>query len=442
MKRFFLTLVFAAVIGVSASAQGKYGADSAECVKYLSYYKEFLKNNAIDEATPRWRKAYELCPPTANQNMLLDGQKILRNLIAKNSANSIYREALIDSLLTLHDVRIANYPTFALTARNNKSLDMINYVKDNNKLYNGLLENIRYTKENTNTSVFVFLMKTASDLYTAGSITAEDVMNVYGEIDGYINEAINETKAKGKSVAILEGVLKDVESLFIASNVASCDNLIALFTPRYQANPTDKDLLSNIVMMLSSAEDCTNNDLFLNASKSLDEIEPTHSSAFFLYRLYSSRNENDLAKEAMLKAIEREDSDSVQDAEYYLELGSFSYKKMNDRASAVEYAKKAIELNPQLAGKAYLLIGSIWGNTTCQGNDIEKRAPYWVAVDYLVKAKNADASLAETVDPMIATYSQYFPDQAEAFMFNVLDGDSYTVSCSGMRETTRVRTQK
>lgn len=442
MKRFFLTLVFAAVIGVSASAQGKYGADSAECVKYLSYYKEFLKNNAIDEATPRWRKAYELCPPTANQTMLVDGQKILRNLIAKNSANSIYREALIDSLLTLHDVRIANYPKYALTARNNKSLDMINYVKDNNKLYNGLLENIRYTKENTNTSVFVFLMKTASDLYTAGSITAEDVMNVYGEIDGYINEAINETKAKGKSVAILEGVLKDVESLFIASNVASCDNLIALFTPRYQANPTDKDLLSNIVMMLSSAEDCTNNDLFLNASKSLDEIEPTHSSAFFLYRLYSSRNENDLAKEAMLKAIEREDSDPVQDAEYYLELGSFSYKKMNDRASAVEYAKKAIELNPQLAGKAYLLIGSIWGNTTCQGNDIEKRAPYWVAVDYLVKAKNADASLAETVDPMIATYSQYFPDQAEAFMFNVLDGDSYTVSCSGMRETTRVRTQK
>lgn len=442
MKRFFLTLVFAAVLGISAGAQGKYGADSAECVKYLSYYKEFLKNNAIDEATPRWRKAYELCPPTANQTMLVDGQKILRNLISKNSANAIYREALIDSLMTLHDVRISNYPKYALTARNNKSLDMINYVKDDNKLYNGLLENMNYTKENTNTSVFVFLMKTTSDLYTAGGLAAEDVMNVYGQIDGYINEAISEAKAKGKSVAILEGVLKDVESLFIASNVASCDNLIALFTPRYQANPTDKDLLSNIVMMLSSAEDCTNNDLFLNASKSLDEIDPTHSSAFFLYRLYSSRNENDLAKEAMLKAIEREDSDTIQDAEYYLELGSFSYKKMNERASAVEYAKKALELNPELAGKAYLLIGSIWGNTTCQGNDIEKRAPYWVAVDYLVKARNADPSLAETVNPMIATYSQYFPDQAEAFMFNVLDGDSYTVSCSGMRETTKVRTQK
>ena len=56
----------------------------------------------------------------------------------------------------------------------------------------------------------------------------------------------------------------------------------------------------------------------------------------------------------------------------------------------------------------------------CQGNEIDQRSPLWVAVDYLVKAKRADATLAETVDPMIAQYSKYFPDQAEAFMFNVL----------------------
>ena len=89
-----------------------------------------------------------------------------------------------------------------------------------------------------------------------------------------------------------------------------------------------------------------------------------------------------------------------------------------------------------------MLIGTIWGSQKCEGNDIEKRAPYWVAVDYMRKAKNADETLADEANKMIAQYSKYFPQQSEAFMFDVLDGASYTVSCGGMRETTIVRTQK
>ena len=38
------------------SAQGKYGADSAECIKYLSYYKEYYKSKNFDAALPNWRK--------------------------------------------------------------------------------------------------------------------------------------------------------------------------------------------------------------------------------------------------------------------------------------------------------------------------------------------------------------------------------------------------
>ena len=46
MKKFTLVLlaVLALSTGNKAFAQGKYGADSAECVKYLSYYGEHFKN--------------------------------------------------------------------------------------------------------------------------------------------------------------------------------------------------------------------------------------------------------------------------------------------------------------------------------------------------------------------------------------------------------------
>jgi hypothetical protein len=58
------------------------------------------------------------------------------------------------------------------------------------------------------------------------------------------------------------------------------------------------------------------------------------------------------------------------------------------------------------------------------------------------KAKNADPALAEDADRMISQYRAYFPQTAEAFMYNITDGESYTVACNGMRAVTTVRTQK
>jgi hypothetical protein len=77
----------------------------------------------------------------------------------------------------------------------------------------------------------------------------------------------------------------------------------------------------------------------------------------------------------------------------------------------------------------------------CGGDEVEKRAHYWVAVDYLIRARNADPSLTEDANTQIRQYSAYFPQKAEAFMYDVVDGQSYTVSCGGMQATTTVRTQ-
>ena len=116
--------------------------------------------------------------------------------------------------------------------------------------------------------------------------------------------------------------------------------------------------------------------------------------------------------------------------------------KNGQNAKAYSAAQKAIELNPTLAGKAYFLMGTIWGSSSCGGNEIERRAPYWVAVDFLQKAKSADPSLTEDANKLIGSYSAYYPQTAEAFMYDLTNGQSYTVSCGGMRATTTVRTQK
>ena len=115
--------------------------------------------------------------------------------------------------------------------------------------------------------------------------------------------------------------------------------------------------------------------------------------------------------------------------------------KVYVRPAEIVPARKAAELDPANQGKAYYLIGTIWGSVRCGGNEVERRANYWVAVDYLQKAKAADGSLTEDCDKLIIAYRKYYPVKSDAFMYELLDGQSYTVNCGGMHATTTVKTQ-
>ena len=442
MKRIVLLITVAALSLLGSgkvSAQGKYGPDSTECIKYLSYYTEYYKQKNYDAALPNWRQAYKYCPPTARYSMLSDGTTLLRNLIQKNQHNPVYKAQLIDSLMTIYNQRVEFWPKYATSSLNNKALDMYNYLKDEpQKLLEGLTEVVEQTKANTRPNIFLFQISTAVDLYKTGLLDPEEVINIYETGIAYLNQITPKNDVEARSI---EKTKTDFESVFITSQVASCDNLIALFTPRYEADPQILDLSKNIVRMMSMTEGCMDNDLFLNAVQTVYNLEPSHSSAYYLYRLYSSRGDFDNAVKFMQEAIASEESVATDDANYNFELAAFCFKN-GKNAMAYEAAQKAVELDAAVAGKAYMLMGTIWGSTICGGNEIERRAPYWVAVDFMNKAKNADPALAEEANNYIRQYSAYYPQTAEAFMYDVTDGQSYTVSCGGMRAVTTVRTQK
>ena len=442
MKRFVLLISVAAIalIGSSkVSAQGKYGPDSTECIKYLSYYTEYYKQKNYDAALPNWRQAYKYCPPTSRYSMLSDGTTLIRNLIQKNQNNPVYKEKLVDSLMTLYNQRVEFWPKYATSSLNNMALDMYNYMKDEPaKLLEGLTGVIEQTKSKTRPNIFLFQISTAVDLYKNGLLDPETVISIYETGVQYLGEITPKNDVEARSI---EKTITDFESVFITSQVASCDNLITLFTPRYEADPQNLELSKNIVRMMSLTEGCMDNDLFLNAVQTVYTLEPSHTSAYYLYRLYSSRNDVDNAIKFIEEAVASEESDAAADANYLFELAAFSFKN-GKNAKAYEAAQKVVELDPAMAGKAYMLIGTIWGSTVCGGNEIERRAPYWVAVDYMQKAKNADPALADDANNYIRQYSAYYPQTAEAFMYDVTDGQSYTVSCGGMRAVTTVRTQK
>lgn len=442
MKRtgFIIAMIVMALSSTSVFAQGKYGADSANCIKYLSFYKDYFKQKSYNEALPNWREAFKRCPPTANQTMLVDGTTLMRKLISQNSKNPVYREKLVDSLMMIHDIRIANYPKYAVTARNNKGLDLANYVQnDPERLYKEYGEIIAGNKTKTKPTILLFYFDSAVELYKNGSLDEEEIIGVY---EGCMELLSKMDPKDAADKDMVDDMKLKIEELFASNNIADCDKLIELYTPKFEADPQNIELAEKIVRFMSAADGCTDNALFISAATSIHKSNPTHASAYTLYKLNASTGKSAEAVKYLQEAIDREDSDAAQDAEYYYELAVYNFKCGNNLA-AEQAAKKVIPLatTSEIKGKTYMLIGTIWGGVRCDGNDIAKRAPYWVAVDYFERAKAADPELAAEANKRINEYKKYYPLTADAFMFGVNDGETYQVSCGGFKANTTVRTQ-
>ena len=444
MKKVFLAAFSLSMIlsGVNLFAQdmSKYGPNADECVKYLSYYTEYYKQKNYDDATPNWRQAYKVCPPSCSQNLLIQGSELVSRLIAKNAKNTIMVDGLVDTLLTLQDQRAEYFPKYAVTALNNKATYAAKYIKNDPKrvydIYEGVIAALG---KDTKASVLFNDFKAAVDVYSGGGLGTEDVLNIYQRNLGMLDAIVPGSDLEAKQIGEFR---TNIENLFIASKVASCEDLLALFGPRYEANPNDLALATSIVKMLSLAEDCNDNELFLNAVTTMYTLDPSADAAYYLYKLHGARGNVANAIKYLQEAIEKNSPDDVKgDAAYLYELAVYCFK--NGRSSsAFEAASKVPAMDEELAGKAYLLIGTIWGSTSCGGDEIARRAPYWVACAYMNKAKAHDASLEAEANRYIGQYSRYFPQAAEAFMYDVTNGQSYTVVCGGMRATTTVRTVK
>ena len=436
------SLIMLAFVTQSYAQAGRFRAtpeDSVECVKYLNFYKEYYKNGNIREALPSWRGAMNRCPLGVTQALYQDGQNIIKFL--NNQTNDPTRRAeLIDSLVLMYDIRIDKFPAFrsGLSARTFKAYDMITYYKtDDLKIYQALKDVVEFGQEQTDQNILVLNMQYATNLFKEGQMSPEEVILVYQEISALFDkkEAVDSNNA-------LEEARNSFETLFAICGVADCDNLLALFEPRFDQRATETSYVRKVVQLLSNAG-CETSDLFLKAVERLYELEPTYNSAYYLYRLYSSRDHSENAIKYLQQAIDSDNIDDKVKGDYLLELGTFCFKKINNSSIAAQHALKSYTFNEELKGKAFLLMGHMWAVAKVRDSDmpeIDDRANFWVAVDYFVRAKQADPSLAEECDRLIATYRQYFPAAEEAFMHDLKEGASYSVRANGLSATTTVRT--
>ena len=113
---------------------------------------------------------------------------------------------------------------------------------------------------------------------------------------------------------------------------------------------------------------CENGTSYLNAATSLHKLDPSSQSAYFLYKLNASRGNVDAALSYLEESLASTELDVKTAADYNFEAATYCVKNGRN-AKALSFAEKAKELDPEYAGRAYYLIGTVWGSTSCGGDE-------------------------------------------------------------------------
>lgn len=422
---FNLSLVF-------AQDESKYGDDPETCKMNLSLYSEFYKQKNYDDALVPWRSVFNICPE-ASKNIYIQGVNIIAHQIrkARKAKNVELANKYIDTLMMVYDQRIKYFGQEAYVLER-KGVDLFKYDENRfEEVYNMLLKAIDENKEKTGAAASLGFMQVSVLMLNASKIEKGVAIENYAKAAESIEDNIKQSPDDTTMVKVKESI----ESLFVSIG-PECDVIISIFQPKFEATPDDLSLLKNITKVLKK-QDCTDSQLFFDASEKLYSIEPSADAASNLASMAVKKNETSKAIKFYLEAIDLQE-DVLEKAQYYLELASV-YKDLGQLAQARTYAYKALENKPNW-GKPYLLIGIMYANSSksCGENDFEQKAVYWVAVDKFITAKAKDPDVAETANGLIGTYSQHFPDKEGAFFYNVIEGQSYTVGC-WINETTKVR---
>ena len=434
----FLTLglvMTMSVFSVSAQKWGNTPEDSVSCVTNTFLYREAFKNKQYVEAYEPWKECLDKCPGN-NKNLYIRGVTILKSRFnATKDANE--RKAIVDELMKMYDLRIANFGEAAeVTARKAYDMEQLGgnaRLKDYYELYD---EAMRLGADKLELAFVERYFDATVKYVTSGFADTTVIIDNYDLVSDALDGLASSETDSAKRAEIY-GVIAHIENRF--SPFASCDELVKIYDRKFAATPDDVTLLKKITTILRKKK-CMDTELFFAATEKLHSLEPTASTAYLMAQMcYQKKRYNDAAK-YINDAIEgAEDKDKYN---MYI-LQGLCYANNNSYSAARSSYNKAADMEPT-KGEPYRLISQLYASGARAVSDgMGGRSAYWAAVDAARKAISVDGSPenVEAANRLISSYSGHFPKQDEAFMLDLIDGNSFTVP-GWIGVSTTIRTRK
>jgi tetratricopeptide (TPR) repeat protein len=430
---------------------GKYGKDSANCVKNLSLYREFYKQwsaskykdaNLVQQTLNSWRYCFLNCP-SVSKNIYIHGDKLINYYINSNKTDSIKRFAYVDTLMMIYDQRIQYFGDDKSVNKEmligRKAADLMKYRPNEAKTYYPwFVESFNVLKaESEPTTLFYFYVATIryvqqgfadKDLILENYVNIEDALEY--NLQKYAEDSVNLNKYSSVDNNIEQNI----------SKFATCEKLIELYGPKLDADPDNLALAKNIVKFFEKRR-CTKSDVYFKALEKVHAKEPNAESAFSMGKLAFEREQYSKAKPYLEEACNTlPDSLVSKKSSAYLLLAEV-YRSLNQYSAARNAALKVLDYNPK-EGMVYIIIGDLYvnsaGDCTVQG----LRVAYWAAADKYSRAITIsdDEKVKDLAQKKLAAIRGNFPEKQDVFMRNLSDGQTITIEC-WINEQTTVRSR-
>lgn len=429
--------IFMAVTTFTAAAQGKYGEteeDSVNCLKYLSLYTEFYNQKAYDDALRPMLAALTTCP-AASKNLYIRGANILNHKLKefKTKGEDEAQSKYLDSLKLLYDLRIENFGQRGYVL-GRKGTDMLRYgtSDDFKEAYDDLREAVKLSGNKTQAGIISAIYQAAYILQAKGIIEKEEALELYSELSD-----ITQANMDGEDADSYNKAQEAIDNIF--GKIATCTDLVEIFTPRFEAQPEDEALLSNIINLLDM-QSCADEELFLKASKNLDKIQPSGDSKYGIGVALLKKQEYQEAITYLKEAADLLDDD-IEKKVSALNYAASALMQLKRYPDVKQTALQVLKADPD-NGEAYMHIGDayFYGSKSVGDSKCTKAGGYWAAIPKYQKAKSLDSDLADKANRKIGSARAQFPDKQECFFEDITDGQSFEVG-GWINETVTVETK-
>ncbi len=219
---------------------------------------------------------------------------------------------------------------------------------------------------------------------------------------------------------------------------------IGFLKERLENNPEDAALILEIARIY---EDTGNRDQAIEYARKLYDVEKSYDNARRLANYALRDAQYSTAIRFLGEALELTEQNS-QKKEVTL-LISETHQNAGNLREARRFARQAIQLDRNW-GQPYLRMASIYAAAISQcasGRQMDRddRSVYWLVLDYLDRARDADPSVANAVQRQYRTYEPVLPTSEDKFFRGWETGDEIRIGSNisecyaWIDETTRVR---
>lgn len=401
--------------------------DSLSCSDSMLDCHRYYMNREPELAAGIWRLIFRQCPDLSEE-MYITGEAIYTDML-RNTGDEVYLDSVL-WVLSQRTVYFGGWP------QNNirKSLVLNEYGGDDPARVReslALLEEASDTLPSLfDSGLIITLMKTALKAWSLNAADTTELLNTYLKATSIAESALDANPGDRQVAA----ARSTIEKIYMASGAVTCHNIAVIFSSKVENNPRDTTLINKVFGLLERTG-CQESAFYYTIALKLYANKRSAENLVRLAEINYRRGDSDKAVWYFSEAFRADTTPTVQSkvltrvAELELESGK--------RQEARNRADHAFELDSR-NGRALMIMAEACAGSKI-GDAFDNHTAYLVAVDYLLRAKKADPSLAKEADNRIREYMKLFPTREEGFYRRITDeGTLYRVG-GWINEVTVIR---